>query len=118
MTDGELKSLFHALRQEHAETRRHFDVSNEATRHELRLLAESINQVTETLERTASSLDERIERSSRETQAMIKFSHAELDRRVFTLEETQRSMEETQRRLEATLSELRARIERLESPAH
>ena len=42
---------------------------------------------------------------------MIKFSHAELDSRVRTLEESHRS-------LEATVGSLTARIERLENSTH
>ncbi|HEX9162738.1 MAG TPA: hypothetical protein VF980_13620 [Thermoanaerobaculia bacterium] len=39
---------------------------------------------------------------------MIKFSHAELERRMRTLEEGHRSLEET-------VADLRARVERLET---
>jgi chaperonin cofactor prefoldin len=42
---------------------------------------------------------------------MIKFSHAELDRRVRTLETDHRSLEET-------VANLQARLERLESSTH
>jgi len=39
---------------------------------------------------------------------MIKFSHAELDRRVRTLEQNQRALEET-------VADLQSRVERLET---
>ena len=42
---------------------------------------------------------------------MIKFSHAELDRRVRLLEQTQRTLEDT-------LSDLVARVEQLERTTH
>jgi hypothetical protein len=62
MTDDELNRLFDTLRHEnsaaHAETRRHFDVANEATRHEIRLVAESVVHVTEELQRTRTTLDQ------------------------------------------------------------
>ena len=52
MTDDDLKALFAALQREnaatreenaaaHAETRRHFEVLAEGTRHEIRLVAEA-----------------------------------------------------------------------------
>ncbi|HXG59316.1 MAG TPA: hypothetical protein VNL91_09870 [Thermoanaerobaculia bacterium] len=42
---------------------------------------------------------------------MIKFSHAELDRRI-------RALEETQSRLEEAIADLQARVERLEGSPH
>lgn len=42
---------------------------------------------------------------------MIKFSHAELDRRVRALKDTHHSLEES-------LAQLQARVERLESGTH
>lgn len=89
MTDDELKRLFDELRQEHVETRRHFDVSTEETRGEIRLVAESVVSVDEKLDRVAARLDEKIEKTAADTQAMITLSHAELDRRVRALEQTQ-----------------------------
>ncbi len=52
-----------------------------------------------------------MERGFADTQAMIKFSHAELDRRVRALEGTQRTLEEG-------LTDLQARVERLEGSTH
>jgi len=96
------------LRQENAaandETRRHFDVSAEAFRHEVQLVAESVAHLDAKLDVKFSGLEEKIERTAKETQAMFKFSHAELDRRVTTLEET--------------VAELQMRVERLESSTH
>ena len=80
-----------ATRQEnlagHVETRRYFDVVTEETRHEIRLVAESVAYVIEDLQRTRTTLDEKIDRTTAETQAMIRFSHRELDRRISSLEE-------------------------------
>jgi uncharacterized protein (DUF3084 family) len=102
---------FVAVRQEnaaaHAETRRHFEVALEGNRSEIRLVAEGVVQTREELGR----LDEKIERTAAETQAMIKFSHVELDRRVRTLEGSQRTLEEG-------LADLQVRVERLESSTH
>ncbi len=71
------------------------------------LLAESIMTVDEKLDRKTADLEERMERGFAETQAMIKFSHAELDRRVRSLEA-----------LEETVADLQTRVERLESSTH
>jgi len=60
---------------------------------------------------TAADFSERIERVAAETQSMIRFSHADLERRM-------RTMEEAQRTLEDSVSDLQSRIERLESSTH
>lgn len=126
MTDDDLKRQFDAMRQEnaaaHAETRRDFnetanrlaaenrhffEIATDATRHEIGLIAEKVTRLDEKLD----NLDEKIERTAAETQAMMKFSHAELDRRMRTLEGTQRTLEES-------LADLQARVERIESSTH
>ena len=108
MIDDELKRLLDAMRQEnaaaHGDTRRHFDVTVERIENRFDVLAESVAHVNEELRRTRTTLDEKIERTAAETQAMIKFSHAELDRRV--------------RMLEEGLAGLQARVERLEGSTH
>lgn len=104
MTDDELKGLFETMR-------RHFDVVTEATRGDVRLVAESVALSHERIDRSASSLGENIERTAAETQAMIKFSHAEIDRRMRTLEESRSSLEEA-------VADLQARVGRLESSTH
>ena len=133
MTDEELRGLIDLLRQENAETRQEnaaaheetrryidqkvaanrdfFQVLNEATRHEIGLVAEKVVRVDEKLDNVRNELEERMERGFAETQAMIKFSHAELDRRMRTLEESQRTLEES-------VSDVLARVERLEGSTH
>jgi chaperonin cofactor prefoldin len=115
VTDDELKRLFDSLREEnaamHAETRRHFEVTLERLETRFDTLAESVQHVGEKLDRTAAVLEAKIEDTARETQAMIRFSHAELDRRMRTLETTQRTLEDT-------VSDLQSRVERLESSTH
>ena len=109
MTDDELKNLFDSLQQNlrqeiqqgDAETRRHFDVALEATDHKIELVAEGVALTREELVRVAARLDEKIDHTAAETQAMFKFSHAELDRRMRTLE--------------VGFAGLQARVERLES---
>lgn len=98
MTDDELKlealseenvamrDEYAAMRQEnaaaHAETRHLIVVAMEATNQKLQLLVESIAHTREEFARTGARLGETIERTAAETQAMIRFSHAELDRRI------------------------------------
>lgn len=120
--DDELKSILEAMRQEnaaaqkqnaaaHAETRRHFDVLAEAVKHEIRLVAEGLDATNERLSREAADIRMEMRTGFAETQAMFKFSHAELDRRVTVLEGSHRSMQET-------LTDVQARLERLEDPTH
>lgn len=116
MTDDDLKRLLEANAAETrghfnetagrlaAENRHYFDVAMESNKHEIGLIAEKVAQLDEKLDRKTAGLEERIERTAAETQAMIKFSHLELDRRMRTLEES--------------LSDLQARVERLEGSAH
>ncbi len=52
------------------------------------------------------SLGEKIERSAAETQAMVKFSHQELDRSIIALEDGQRVLKET-------VADLQARLQRI-----
>lgn len=113
MTDEELRQLFEAIRQEnaaarqenaaaheetrralrhenavaHEETRRLSNVTAEGLRQEIRLVAESVLQVDNKLDRTAEEIRSEMRHGFTETQAMIKFSYAELDRRVSSLEE-------------------------------
>jgi uncharacterized protein YceH (UPF0502 family) len=108
MTDDELKRLFAEMRRENAaaqeETRRHFDDTGQGLRSEIRAVAEVVAALDEKVERENADNREEVGRGFAETQAMIKFSHAELDRRV--------------RSLEQAFSDLQARVERLESTIH
>jgi len=137
VSDEELKQLFEALRQENAaghvetrqyvdrtavetrqyidevnaETRRHFDVTAERLQSSIHLVAENVERVDQKLDRETAAIREEMRRGFADTQAMIKFSHAELDRRVRTLEDGHRTLEET-------VADLQARVERLESLPH
>jgi hypothetical protein len=93
------------------DARRHLEILNEATRHEVQLVAEKVLQLDEKLDREAADIRAEMRQGFADTQAMYKFSHAELDRRMRTLEESNRSLEEG-------LANLQARVERLESSTH
>lgn len=86
------KAILEAVRKQgveaHAETRRLFETTAESLRHEIRAVAEGVTQTREELTRETAGIREEVRRTATETQAMIKFSHAELDRRVHALEET------------------------------
>ncbi len=114
MNDDELKALFdtfreenvaaHAetrhmlaetadlLRQENAETRHLFQVTAEQLRHEIQLVAEGVTDTREMLSREAADIREELQRTTDETQALIKYSYAELDRRVSALEQAKDSV--------------------------
>jgi prefoldin subunit 5 len=120
--DDDLNHLLEAIREDnaamreenaaaHRETRRHFDVAVERIEARFDFLAETVQHVSEELQRTRASVDGKIEQSAAETQAMIKFSHKELDRRVTSLEEGQRTLEET-------VANLQTRLQRIESGTH
>lgn len=101
MTDDDLRSL---LQSAVAEMRRHFDVTAEAVDRKISSVSESAVMLAETLDRRAGEIEQKMDRGFSETQAMIKFSHAELDRRLT--------------KLEHAFGELQARVERLESTTH
>jgi hypothetical protein len=114
-TRREMQETTRAIREEnavaHSETRRHFDVTAERLDQRFDFLAESVQHVHQKLDREAADIRDEMRRGFADTQAMMKFSHAELDRRVRTLEDGHRSLEET-------VSDLQSRVERLESSTH
>lgn len=101
---GRFDSSVEGLKKSGEETRRHFDVTAERLENKIQLIAETLANLDEKHERRFDEIGERMERGFAETQAMIKFSHAELDRRV--------------RLLENGLAELQARVDRLETSTH
>jgi hypothetical protein len=130
VTDDDLRNLFHAMREEntaaHAETRRqfeetvdrisaenrqYFEVATEAFKHQVGLIAEKVIGVTEELRRETADIRLEMRTGFADTQAMIRFSHAELERRVRALEVKDRAVEET-------LADVQARLERLEASTH
>jgi predicted nuclease with TOPRIM domain len=81
------------------EIKRHFDVSAEALRSEIRQVADGFRSLDEKVARGF----EDVAREFDEVKAMIKFSHAELARRLDTHDHE--------------LADLRERVERLEREA-
>ena len=123
MTDEEAQKLLGAIQQQNASanaemrrhfdetaeriastTRHHFELSTEAFKHENRLIAEGLVSLGERVSREIGRLDEKVDQGFANTQAMIRFSHAELEKRVRTIEEE--------------LSDLRSRVDRLETATH
>jgi uncharacterized protein (DUF3084 family) len=75
------------------DTRHEFEIATEAMRHEIRLIAESVTGVDERLTREAGDIREEMRRGFSETQALIKFSHDELDSRIRALEQRESTIE-------------------------
>ena len=128
--DDDLKGLFVAMREENAaahqatrndfhrtadrlaeETGQHFEFFAERLEKRIDLLAESVQTLNEMVHRRVGAVELAVTNSAAETQAMIKFSHDELHRRVSALEETQRTTDQI-------LADVRARLERLEASIH
>ena len=80
-----------------ADTRRHFDVVAEAMQDQVRLVAEGVSNVEQGLQR----FKEGVAAEFAEVKSMIRFSYAELDRRIQFLERSYASLEERVGRLES-----------------
>ena len=82
------------------DNRRHFDVVAERMGTQIQLVAEGVTSLAERLDRVEQNLREEILRSQRELSAMVKFSYAELDRKVQSLESRYVALEDRVARLE------------------
>ena len=86
-----LYSAIQDLREEntalHAHTRYQFDLTAEDLRHEIRLVAEGVQNVDQRLTREAGDIREEMRHGFAEVHAALKYSHGELDRRIRVLEE-------------------------------
>jgi hypothetical protein len=101
VTDDELKGLFQAMRQEmaemrqenaeaHAETRRHMDVVIERVDGRIDLLAEALQLVNENLQSKIVALDQKVDKTTAETQGLVKFLYDDVNRWVLVLEGKQK----------------------------
>lgn len=79
---------------EHEKTRQlvnnfveHFEEALKSAREPLQFLAEGIRSVDQKLDREVADIRAEMRNGFAETQAMIKFSHVELDRRITALEQ-------------------------------
>ena len=84
-------------KREIEEIKRHFSVVAEGLEHKIQLVAEGITNVDEKLERFRQEVKEEF----KETRSMIRFSYAELDRRVVAIEGEVMSLKNRVERLEA-----------------
>jgi vacuolar-type H+-ATPase subunit D/Vma8 len=100
-----------SIERSSAELHRHLDIHAESVQTKFDLLAEGQAELNEKLERETSDIRDEVRRGFAETQAMIKFSHAELDRRLVTLEHGHRTLEDK-------VDKLEERIDRIESSTH
>ena len=92
-----LDRKFNAIDEQFEETKRHFGVVAEGFRSEIRQVAEG----HEVIRHEIQILREENEQAHGEILSAIKFSYAELDRRVRTLEEMALSLQARMERLEA-----------------
>jgi predicted RNase H-like nuclease (RuvC/YqgF family) len=86
------------------ETRRHMGVLVEAVRNDVRQLAEGLAETNRGLAETNQRLDRferKVEEEFAETRAAIRFSYAQLERRIQELEGNYASLDERVARLEA-----------------
>jgi len=82
------------------EIKRHFGVVAEGLQSQLKLAVEALDAKIDVLGRDLVALREETRRGFAETQAMIKFSYAELDRRVSSLETIVSDLDTRLRRVE------------------
>jgi hypothetical protein len=97
--EEKLKEFLEAMRQEnaaaHAETRRQaetlaaegrhlFNVVGESLSGKIELVAEGVGAINEKLDREDADIRREMREGFAETYALIRFSHAELDRRIST----------------------------------
>jgi len=83
-------------RAQQAETRRHFDVVAEGLRSQIQLFAEGVSAVDQRLDR----FQRKVEEEFAETRAAIRFSYAQLERRILDLEGNYAALNERVERLE------------------
>jgi len=83
------------------EIKRHFGVVADGLRSDIHLVAEGLNAFRAESKRDNETLRQEMRSEFEEVKAMIRFSHAELDRRV--------------RSLETDMTDFRLRLERLEA---
>lgn len=96
MSNEGLKFLLEARRADNAttaaDTRWHIDSVAERLAKRFDMLSETVSLLDQKVTREADRLDQKLDRGFMETQAMIRFPHAELDRRIHALDEGQGSL--------------------------
>jgi ABC-type phosphate transport system auxiliary subunit len=76
----------HHFDEKAAETQRHFDVVAESLRADIRIIAEGHVMLNEKMDRMRQELRDEMRSGFDEVRSAIRFSYAEIDRRVSTLE--------------------------------
>ncbi len=85
------------LRAQQAETRRHFEVVAEGMRGQLQQVAEGLVNLDQKLDRFRQEVGTEFQ----EVKSMFRFSYAELDRRIASLEQGFATLQERVARMEA-----------------
>ena len=81
VNDEELNGLFDGLR-------RHFDVTAERFDSQFAKVTEVVTAIDEKVDRRTNAIEDTVQRTAAETQALIRFSHTELERRIESLEQS------------------------------
>jgi len=82
------------------EIKRHFDVVAERVEARVRVVGEAVSAVDAKIDREVGALRDELREGFDEVKAMIKFSYAELDRRVTSLESAFADLDNRVKRLE------------------
>jgi len=91
---------FLGMDEKYKETKHYFRIISEGLQSEIKLVAEGVANVNEKLDREVTFLRQEMKSEFGEVKAMIKFSHAELNHRVRTVEESVFSLQSRMERLE------------------
>jgi len=97
-----LDKKFTAIDAQFEETKRYFDVVSEGLEHKIQLVGEGVSNLSERFDRELIAFREENEQAHKEILAAIKFSYAELDQRMCTLERGFQTLTTRMDRLEAT----------------
>jgi hypothetical protein len=100
MTTDELKQIKGLIDDSAVETKRHFDVVGESLRTDIRIVAEGHVMLNEKIERLRGEMHSEFD----ELRSAIRFSYAEIDRRVSTLESELASLSHRVERVEALVA--------------
>ena len=103
VSEDDLKRFFQQHVDEKAsETQRRFEIVAGGLEKKIDMIIEALASFRAESQRGIESLREETVRGIADTQAMIRFSHAELDRRIRTLEQIVANLEARVERLETT----------------
>ena len=101
--DSKVEGIQQYVAEKAVENRRHFEVVAEGLRSDIQQIAEGHQVLLNGQNRIEARLLERVDEVERELGAMIKFSYADLDRRIHHLEDTVSTLASRIEHIEARL---------------